>query len=257
MERSTQLIDDNFDIREFDKDTIHKIIRSSAQEQGINDFVKQINICQRGKRDEGYYYPYDRLLVINLNVIEKAYQRFLRTNRFELSNFDFISNYNLFVLNAIYHELTHADQYRESLSGETDSLHRVIKDNFALDTNPGSILYNMFNKKILLERNADFNAVYSILERDKKAKFLSKEDYIGLKKQLLFISLYGYSSKKTPVSRYYALKRQKSRLSDIPFTEDYSLKEALSWGLPVSLDTLDKLDAEARKVDPDVSLILR
>lgn len=263
MERSTALIENNFNQREFSLDLLHEIICSTSAEQGTSDFVRNIYFPYGGKKTSGSFYPKERMLVIFPDVIETGYQQYLKRHYFNPHSQAIVSRYNFFFLDTGFHELTHAYQFKEALTYNNDTIHCILRDCYEKDLitdtkakRVSNILYRFFNKDLLLERNADFNSLYTLLKKDEEACFLTKEDYIWIKRMLIEIALYGYTPKRTPVSRYYTLRREQDRYQRLPLNENYSLKDKLSWGLPVDFDTLAELYYESKQEDPNINLIM-
>ena len=264
MERSTLIIENNFNRRELNHDLLYEIMRTTSAEEGTSDLVRNIFFLKGNKKTFGTFYPQDRTIFIHPEAIERSYQQYLKTHYINPYSSAIVSRYNGFFLETCFHELTHVKQYKEGLSNQNDTIHLIIKDCYERDLISDKdtswfelFLYRFFNRDLLLERNADFNAIYTLLQKDSEAHFLRKEDCIWLKRELLDIALYGYTNKKTPVSRYYSLRRQKDRYRRLPLNENYSVKDKLSWGLPVDIDILAELYYENKQENPNISLILK
>lgn len=264
MLASTAIIAEDFEKKKFDDKKIRKIIEVMKKEQELQGFLYRVDICNRLKKFQGFYSFQDRHLMINLKGIQYSYEDFLDKNPLRVGTGSDIRHYNILVTDTIIHELGHATQGRESVKPLHDTIHQIVKEGIGMgirtpyQIRPYKFVFTkLFYKSILLERQAEFNSLYSILQRNEEADFLSNREAWWLELRLSKLAATGYGKHHTPASKYYALRGKYNQYRNLPLDEDYSLEERLSWGLPVDHSVISTIKEGLKIQDPQLKLLLK
>ena len=264
MLASTELISEDFSERQFNEKKIKRIIELLKEEQELPGFLYRVDVCNRFKKFLGFYSFQDRHLIINLNGIQHSYDRFLKENNIRFGSAPSIRHYNIMVTNTILHELAHATQAKEAVKPQYDTIHQIVKEGLEIGVrspyqiSPYKYIFTrLFYNDILIERQAEFSSLYSMLKRNEETGYLSERETLWLEKKLLGLIAHGYGKHHTPVSKYYTLRGKYNEYHHLPLTEDYSLEERLSWGLPVDHTIISTVKEGLKSQESQLKLILK
>ena len=264
MLASTELITKDFSEQFMNEKKIKELIELVKQEEDLKGLLHRVDVVNKFAKFLGFYSFQDRHLIINMNGIQHAYDHFLKENNIHFGTMASTRHYNIMVVNTVLHELTHATQAKEAIKPINDSLHQIIKEGMDMGVrSPYQIspykktFGRLFYSDILVERQAEFNSLYSMLKRNEETNFLSERETIWLEKKLIGLIIKGYGKHHTPVSKYYFLRNKLHEYRQIPFTEDYSMEERLGWGLAVPEGTIDTLKHELTAKEPSLKLVLK
>ncbi len=267
--QSIALIKDIFDAtHEITNGEILELITTIKKELELDDYLKKVEITDYSKKFEGKYLPSDKSMMISPCRIYENFFRWVNENNYPLNARAISRLYNLFVLITIYHEIFHVLQDKEDAeSRKFDSrgilLHESIEFGRRIPQNTSpyeKIIYKMFYKLMLMERNAESESLYRILLLDEQYEFLSDREKRYIINELLKTLSYGYYNQKncliSPSQIYYSIRLKQRQYKYIPFNENYDNFTKLSWGMPVDKEILDRLFANFNKND-DIKKLLK
>ena len=244
--KSLKFLRDSFDNKISVKDII-KLIDMLAIENGLDDYIDIVSIDDNNTT-HGTYYPNDKRLIINPNVISEFTNNWYLKKEFDKSDTTFNRVYNLFLLETIYHEINHVKQTREADKNINDSLHKIIKEGIELAkrmpdklTFDEEIIYKYYYLNVLIERNAEIMSLYTLIDNNNRINIFTKTELLYLKENLINFVRFGYHGKVNPVYTYYNLRKKSKEYKEINFNKEYNLITTLSWGLPITGKIDDKV----------------
>lgn len=212
----------------------------------LRDYVKDIHLD--APKHLGCYNPYTKEIYVSIDrLLESSFKTcvayeddyYLRLDRM----------YMLSILHTLLHELNHARQSKEAESSVDDTLHAIIREGIDLGRrNPlnldkrEKILLNLHYSRVLIERNAEIEAIYALLEyRNSRAFNIQELNY--LRDYLNQLISHGYLFNQNPCKTYYKLRHKKHEYDMLDFNDkDYDLLTKLSWGFPIDKDTIKTPD---------------
>lgn len=247
---------------------IIELINSLKKELDLYDYLRKIEIVDYSKKFEGKYLPSDKSMMISPHRIYENFLRWVNENNYPLNARGISRLYNLFVLITIYHEIFHVLQDKEdNESRKFDSrgilLHESIEFGRRIPQNTSpyeKLIYKMFYKLMLMERNAESEALYRILLIDEQSEFLTDREKKYIINEILNTLSYGYFNKENglicPSQIYYSIRLKPKQYKDISFHENYDNFTKLSWGMPIAKATLEELFSISQ-TNEDVKKLLK
>jgi hypothetical protein len=203
----------------------------------LNNYIKVLNITFKSHLNTiATYFPTKKELNLYLKAIDySSYNLSYFINESNIKR-----NSNLYLLQTILHELTHAKQTKLSEENINDSLHILITEGIELGsrcptnlTIREKVLYTFCHDLILTEKNANCESVKNIIELDNKENFLTNNELIYLENLQEKYLNKGYTKTSSAAKNYYNLRGKVKEYKKIPFNEDYDDYTKRSWGMPL------------------------
>jgi hypothetical protein len=224
----------------YNSEYIKELTTNLIKEYSLEEFVLNLNILDNyNKKSCANYYPSTKTLNIHQKSIYQSFYMWYSQYNLISSEERLNRGYGIYLLKVLLHELTHASQYKEYQKFNTDSLGIIINEGIELGlrcpdklTIREKILYNAFHDRILTEKNAECNSRKLLIELNDKIDFLSKNELIECKNELIKYLDYGYT-KKSACENYYLLRGKHKEYTKIPFNENYNDFTRKSWGMPL------------------------
>ena len=229
----------------YDADII-EYIYLLVSKYNLEDYVKDVVLD--GDKHLGSYNPNTKEISINTNrLLDSSYKTVLLYQDMYRLNMDRL--YIISILNVIYHEIYHAIQTQAADSCCNDTLHKVIKEGIELGRRSPNkldfnekILFDLYYSKVLIERNAEIQAVTELLKLQ-HTTLLKIPEISYLRDYLNTLLNRGYFFGSNPCKTYYKLRNKKKDYSELDFDDaDYNMLTRLSWGFPVDKKVAKNLD---------------
>lgn len=239
MELHKDILKYNYNRKTLDGESIVLIIKSLVDFYSLREYVECVEIKAKRTPYLGAYLLDEKKIIINPYVVRTDYRQEI---------------HNLYIINTILHEIEHAIQSKMADDPRNDSLRIIVKEGIELGkrcpTNLNIyelLLYKMFYQYILIERNAEITANIKLLRLNEELDILSTKEIDYLKFNIINRVIMGYTPKTNPVKKYYRLRHKQAEYNQIPFNESYSIRERLSWGMPIDDSLFQEVKKEYRK----------
>lgn len=242
------------DNEDLDTNTLKSIILEELITNDMKSYVEKIKNTKEGTVESNYDYTSKVLTFDHDCITRNLYSKYMKSGLdYTEENFKRFKNINDLLV--IFNELSHVKQFRDSKEQRTSgALKNLLDDGVELKTRyPNNLttreqnLYNFLYNDILIERDAQIEAILNILEINRQNGLLRESEIKILNSKLFEIMIKGYNEQLCPSEAYYKLRGKIKEYKDIKFVDsDYDNLTRIKWGMPLDIEEIKFLHSLRR-----------